>query len=129
MAYASVIDVQNRLLGRVLTEGEMTTVGEWLDDVEADILTRYTDILSADAVRLRQLLRVECEVVVSAINNPFGPLRQVSTAIDDYTEARTYAAPRSSGDLLELSDEQWAKLAPAGAVLTAAFTITPSYDA
>jgi hypothetical protein len=129
MAQASVTDVQNRLLGRVLTDGEMATVQEWLDDVEADVLARYPDILADDPVRLRQLVRVECEVVIAAINNPFGPLRQVSSTIDDSTETRTFANPRGSSDLLGLADEQWARLAPAGLIAAGAFTITPSYDA
>lgn len=131
MALATVENVQDRLklLGRVLTDDEMVTVQEWLDDVEADVLARYADILADDAVRLRQLVRVECEVVIAAINNPFGPLRRVMTTVDDYTESREYAAARGSAGSLSITDEQWARLVPAGLVSSAAFTISPSYVA
>lgn len=127
MAYASVPQVTTRLM-RAMTAEETAAAAEFLDDVEADILNRYPDILSGDASRLRQLLKVECAVVIRAIRNPEG-LRQTSRTriIDDYTETDTgTVSDGSAAGLLELTADEWARLAPSGAV-SQAFTITSSW--
>lgn len=125
MAYAETQEVADRLL-RSLTVAEDTAAAAFLDDIEAQILSRFPTILeSTDPVRLRILVAVEAAAVVRVLRNPEG-LRQWQESIDDHSRSGTVDSAGSTGALY-LTDAEWASLRPAG-TQSDAFTITPSYS-
>jgi phage gp37-like protein len=132
MAHADAQNVATRLI-RDLTQAEKIAVEEFLADVESDIVARYPDILgSSDPRRLRNLLRVECAVVIRHLGNRENAKQVTRTrAFDDYNETDILirdTAARAAG--LSLTDDEWASLAPAGesaASSSEAFTIRLAY--
>ena len=125
MSYANPGEVATRLM-RSLTAAEIAAVSEWLDDVEADILAVYPDILSSDAPRLRKLKRIECAVVIRQLTAPPAGVIQHSEGLGDFNQSDTYARPTIRAVLSQISDEELASLAELVAPTPEAFTIIPS---
>jgi len=72
MAYATTTDVESRL-GRDLTPEETIQVGELLEDVEAMIRLRITDLdarVAADPNFERIVIMVEVNAVLRVLRNP-----------------------------------------------------------
>lgn len=115
MSFATVEDVQKRL-GRDLTTAEIDQVAEWLQDLEADIRARISDVyaLMSDEVTgasyTRTVTRVVAETIVAKLKNPKG-LRQYTESVDDYSLTETVDTANSSGRLV-ITDSDWALLIP-----------------
>lgn len=105
-------DIQDRLLGRTLTEQEKSTLDIWIADLLSDIRRRIANLdeLAQDADYLSLLKRTIYAAVKRVLDNPRG-LRQSSVTIDDYTRSETIDSTASAGDLY-LSDDEWALLIP-----------------
>lgn len=130
MARATTDNVATRLM-RPLTDLERSAAFEFLEDVEADILDVYPDILTAGTARQqRKVVQVECDAVIRVLRNPEG-MRQISRTrqIDDWTEtdSGTIASDVVVG-LLALTDAEWKMLAPAEVSTAEAFTIRPYFQ-
>lgn len=119
MAYATVEDVETRI-GRALTDVERQQVTAWLDDIEAEIRHRITDLDTrvGDAAYKAMVVRVEAAAVIRVLRNPDG---KITERIDDYSWTRDSST--ASGQLA-LLPEEWALLSPA--VSTGAWSIRPS---
>lgn len=78
-------DIQERLLGRVLSESEKATLNVWIADLLSDIRTRISDLndLAEDADYLSLLKRTIYASVKRVLDNPRG-LRQSSFTFDPY---------------------------------------------
>lgn len=120
MAYATVADVEARI-GRALTDAEQQQVTAWLDDIEAEIRHRITDLdtrATEDAAYKAMVVRVEAAAVIRVLRNPDGKLTE---RIDDYSWTRDTST--ASGQLT-LLPEEWELLSPS--VSTGAWTIRPA---
>jgi hypothetical protein len=106
MAFASPSDVEARL-GRSLTDAEIGQAAAYLDDVEAEIISRLGDITgrATDPVFLSLLVRVEASAAKRVFLNP-GGIRQHSESVDDYSQSDTYDTSISTGGLY-VSDDEW----------------------
>ena len=123
MVYATAIDVQDRY-DRTLSVPELTRVGVWIGDLEAEILERIPDLddLVLDGrPTAATLKRVICAAIIRKLQNPSG-LRTRTVAIDDYSTTETVDAANSAG-YLGLTDDEWSLLLPGSS--GDAFTITP----
>ena len=107
-------DVQDRLLGRILTVPEQATVSVWIGDLSADIRQRIPDVdaqVAASEDFARTVKRVIAGAIKRPIDNPKG-LRQSTVSVDDYSKTETVDTTGSSGKL-QLSDDDWDVLLPA----------------
>lgn len=129
MALVSWQDVQDRLLGRTLSEAEQSTVDVWIGDLESDIRLRVPDLgeRAADLDYLNSLKAVVFAAVKRVLDNPKG-LRQRTVSIDDYSTTETVDVTASAGALY-LTDEDWNKLLPgsAGDAFTIRSYAAPGY--
>jgi hypothetical protein len=109
MAYAEPSDVQVRL-GRDLTASEVNQAFAMLDDVEAEIRMRVSDLddRTADPYYLTLVIRVEAGAVKRVLMNP-GAVRQHSESLDDYSQSDTIDSAVSTGALY-VSDDEWSLL-------------------
>ena len=106
MAFAQPSDVATRL-GRELTDAEFDQAAAYLDDVEAEIRLRVTDLdARADDVNFLSLvIRVESSAAKRVFMNP-GGIRQHSESLDDYSQSDTLDVSISTGSLY-VSDDEW----------------------
>lgn len=106
-------DVENRLMGKTFTDAEWAVVAVWIEDLEADIRTRISNLteLAAQPAYFSTLKRVITSAIKRVLDNPKG-LRQMSISIDDYTRSETIDSTASAG-LLYIADEDWSLLVPA----------------
>jgi len=108
-------------LGRPITDAlEVAQVGAWLEDIEAIILHRISDLADrvADGTPTAAVVAaVEANAVIRKIQNPNGV---VSEGNDVYNYRLNENARK--GELF-LTDDEWALLLPDSS--SGAFTITP----
>lgn len=123
MPFADTQDVELRL-GRTLTTSEAGQITAWLEDLEAQVLTRVPDLterVASGAVSDAVVRAVFCSAVIRVLRNPEG-LRQHTESIDDYSVTKTIDSSASAGSLY-LTDDEWNLLAPGSS--GDAFTIRP----
>lgn len=108
----SPADVESRLMGKTFTTEESAVVAVWIEDLEADVRGRISnlDALAADPLYLSTLKRVISASVKRVLDNPRG-LRQMSVSIDDYVRSETIDSTASAG-MLYISDDDWTLLIP-----------------
>lgn len=106
MAFAQPSDVATRL-GRELTDAELGQAAAYLDDVEAEIRSRVSDLdARADDLNfLALVIRVEASAAKRVFMNP-GGIRQHSESLDDYSQSDTLDVSISTGSLY-VSDDEW----------------------
>lgn len=123
MTYASVSDVSTRL-GRPITDtNEVAQVTAWLEDVEAIIKSRISDLddkVADGDLATAVVVMVEANAVVRKMLNPDG---KVAEGIDDYNYRYNENVRR--GELF-LTAEEWTLLETSSG---AAFSITPYGEA
>jgi hypothetical protein len=127
MAYADPSDVAVRL-GRDLTAAEVGQAFAMLDDVEAEIRMRVSDLdgRTADVNYLALVVRVESAAVKRVLMNP-GAVRQHSESLDDYSQSDTIDSAVSTGALY-VSDDEWALLdGGGGPASSGAFSMAVGY--
>ena len=123
MTYAAVSDVEVRY-GRTLSPSESAQVAAWIEDLEAEISERVTnlpELIAAGRPTVGTLKRVISAAVIRKLQNPEG-LRTTTVAIDDYSTTKTVDSSNSAG-LLGLTDEEWSLILPGSS--GEAFTIRP----
>lgn len=120
MTYATVSDVSTRL-GRPITDAlEVAQVGAWLEDIEAIILHRISDLADrvADGTPTAAVVAaVEANAVIRKIQNPNGV---VSEGNDVYNYRLNENARK--GELF-LTDEEWARLLPLDSTVSGVFSV------
>lgn len=133
MAYATATDIEDRL-GRPLDESEAVIVETRLEDTEALIKSRVTDLdaqVTAGTILERLVVMVESDVVLRLIRNPDGYMQE-----SDGNYSYTIDSRVSSGRLA-LLPEEWTLLGIRKSVVLIAPTITmptrpagenPNYD-
>ncbi|WP_329177813.1 Gp19/Gp15/Gp42 family protein [Streptomyces sp. NBC_01477] len=112
--FATVDDVNGRLIGRDLTDGERVKIPALLADASAKMRERVPDI---DTRQPDTAKGVCCAMVLRVVLNPEGKRQQ---SVDDYSY--TTDSARSSGELY-LTPQELADLRPA--VGGRAFSIVP----
>lgn len=113
MALATWQDVQDRLLGRILTEPEQLTIAVWIGDLESDIRLRIPDVddqVTTSPDFGNRVRRVMFKVIKRVLDNPKG-LRQSTVSIDDYSRTETVDKAGSAGEL-QFTEDDWAELLP-----------------
>lgn len=121
MSYAVLTDVSSRLGRTVSDAAEISQINTWLDDVEAIIKSRISDLdtrVTAGAPTEDTVVMVEAQAVVRKVKNPDGKQNE---RIDDYSYGLNSDASR--GELF-ITDDEWALLLPATGT-EGAFTIRP----
>ncbi|WNI16619.1 hypothetical protein [Actinacidiphila sp. ITFR-21] len=116
--FATVDDVNNRLIGRDLTDTERTKVAVRISDASA-IMRREVPGLD-DPEPPETAVGVCCAMVLRVVLNPEGKRQQ---SIDDYSY--TTDSSRSTGELY-LSDGERELLQPSTGPASRAFSITPA---
>lgn len=119
--FATVDDVNARLLGRDLTTAEQAKVPNLLADASA-IMRREVPGLD-DPAPPETAVGVCCAMVLRVVTNPEGKRQQ---SIDDYSY--TTDSARSTG-LLYLSVDERELLQPKTSAASCAFSITPAAPA
>lgn len=106
MAFATVDDVQARMLEHTLNDQERKWVGVMLDDASTKLSTAVrvdvTDDLQADLLRM-----VACNMVIRAINPMLAQMTgvtQTSTTAGSYSQSMTFA--NATGDLYISREEK-----------------------
>ena len=106
MAFATVDDVQSRLLAHTLTEGERAWVETMLDDAAV----KLTNMVTVDASDMEQadlLCVVSCNMVIRALSPALMQtmgVTQASVTAGSYTQSMTYA--NASGEMYLTRDEK-----------------------
>jgi hypothetical protein len=126
MSYATPSDVAVRL-GRALTDAEVAQSLAYLDDIEAEIRSRFSDVDSRalDANYLALLIRVEATAAKRVFLNP-GGIRQHAESVDDYSQSDTYDTAISAGALY-VSDDEW-RLLGIGSSGSGSFSMAVGYQ-
>lgn len=128
-ALVTPADVQARLMNKTFTADESAVVTFWIEDLEADIRARISDLdaLAQESAYLSTLKRVITSAVKRVLDNPRG-LRQMSVTMDDYTRSETIDSTASAG-LLYIADEDWSLLVPAldGEAFSVRTVATPGF--
>lgn len=112
MAYATKEDIEVRY-GRPLTPAQAAQATAWIEDLEADILERVpnlADLVAAGRPSPGTMKRIECAAIIRVLQNPEG-LKSFTEAIDDYSVTKVRDNTLAAG-LLELTDDEWAKILP-----------------
>lgn len=126
MAYAEPSDVAARL-GRELTEAEQGQAFALLDDIEAIIRLRVTNLdeRAGDDLFLPVLIAVEVKAVRRVFLNPSG-IRQHSEGVDDFQQSDTFDTAISGSDLY-VSDAEWALLGAGASARSGSFSMARGY--
>ena len=131
MTYATLADVSARLGRPITLTAEVTQVETWLDDVEDQIVARFTraglvltDQIALDDPTLATVIRVEAEAVLRRIDRPIPGRTSTTRSIDDASVTDRWEGQSSSYEWL--TESGWSDLLPF--VTSGAFSTRPGFE-